>query len=88
VVTDFDGVEAPPIAAEPALLLPAKQAAHLCGVSTATWHRMIAAGRVPAPLKLSPGCVRWSRETLLEWIRSGCKPRKEFESLQNVNGRR
>jgi predicted DNA-binding transcriptional regulator AlpA len=70
------------------LLLTARQAAQLCGVSVATWHRMAASGRCPAPLRLSPGCVRWPRETLVEWIRQGAPLRREFEARQAAaNGR-
>jgi prophage regulatory protein len=72
------------------LLLTARQAAALCGVSLATWHRMVSAGRCPAPLRLSPGCVRWRREDLAEWIRLGCPPRREWEALRSAqpSGRR
>jgi predicted DNA-binding transcriptional regulator AlpA len=71
----------PPPAVEP-LLLTADQAAALLGVSPATFYRMRSAGRTPAPLRLSPGCVRYSRETLVEWVRLGCPSRKEFEARQ------
>lgn len=64
-----------------ALLLSAKQAAMLCGMSLATWHRKNAAGLVPAPVRLGPGCVRWSRRSLAEWVRLGCPNRKTFEAL-------
>jgi predicted DNA-binding transcriptional regulator AlpA len=67
------------------LLLAAPEAAALCGVSEATGHRMNAAGRCPAPLRLSRGCVRWSRETLVEWIRLGAPTRKEFQARTQRN---
>jgi predicted DNA-binding transcriptional regulator AlpA len=74
------------------LLLDARQAAALCGVGRATWYRMVSAGRCPAPVRLSRGCVRWSRETLIAWIRMGCPARKEFEARRkaagDANGRR
>jgi predicted DNA-binding transcriptional regulator AlpA len=76
-------------AVEP-LLLAASEAARLCGISQASWYRMVSAGRCPAPVRLSRGCVRWSRETLVEWIRMGCPPRKEFETrlvAGNASGR-
>jgi predicted DNA-binding transcriptional regulator AlpA len=84
-----DPVEAPPAAPEPALLLPAAQAARLCGVSPATWHRMVAAGRAPAPVRLSPGCVRWRRAELLGWTEAGCPDRRSWEALHATkkNGR-
>lgn len=76
-------------AVEP-VLLAARQAAALCGVSVATWHRMTAAGRCPAPLRLSPGCVRWRRPELLEWVEAGCPGRREWEARRaaQVSGRR
>ncbi len=73
------------------LLLSANEAADLCRVSPATWYRMVSAGRTPAPLRLSPGCVRYSREQLVEWIRLGCISRKEFEArlaAKNAGGRK
>lgn len=74
------------IAAEP-LLVDAKQAAQLYGVSPATWHRMVSAGRTPAPVRPSPGSVRWRVADLHEHIALGCPGRKEFETLTSGNGR-
>jgi predicted DNA-binding transcriptional regulator AlpA len=72
------------------LLLTARQAAAMCGVSLATWHRMVSAGRCPAPLRLSRGCVRWRAGELAEWVGVGCPPRREFEARRaaQANGRR
>jgi predicted DNA-binding transcriptional regulator AlpA len=64
------------------LLLAAPQAAALCGVSEATWHRMNASGRCPAPLRLSRGCVRWRAEELRAWIQAGAPRRKGWEALR------
>jgi predicted DNA-binding transcriptional regulator AlpA len=62
------------------LLLAAPQAAALCSVSEATWHRMNAAGRCPAPVRLSRGCVRWRAEELRAWVEAGCPGRKEWQA--------
>jgi predicted DNA-binding transcriptional regulator AlpA len=71
-----------------ALLLTADQAAALCGVSAATWYRMASAGRCPAPVRLSRGCVRWRAEELRDWIKGGCPPRGEWEARRAAgNGR-
>jgi excisionase family DNA binding protein len=70
------------------LLLTADQAAELLGVSTASLYRMQARGRLPKPHRLSPGCVRYSRETLVEWVRMGCPPLKEFEARKAAGGGR
>jgi predicted DNA-binding transcriptional regulator AlpA len=38
-------------------------------VSSATGHRMVAAGRIgPRPIRLSRGCVRYDQEEVLAWI--------------------
>jgi predicted DNA-binding transcriptional regulator AlpA len=71
----------------PPLLLNADQAAALCGVSAATWYRFRSAGRCPAPLILSRGCVRWRAQELRDWIAAGCPDRKTWEALRNVGGR-
>jgi predicted DNA-binding transcriptional regulator AlpA len=63
-----------------ALLLRAKQAAVMLGVSTATWYRLVSAGRTPQAVRLSQGLVRWRRSDLLLWIDMGCPGRAEFEA--------
>ncbi|MEZ6050377.1 MAG: hypothetical protein R3C02_03160 [Planctomycetaceae bacterium] len=40
------------------LMIDASEAARLIGVSKATWARMDSAGKVPAPVRLSAGCIR------------------------------
>jgi prophage regulatory protein len=78
----------PPLS-PPALLLAARQAAALCGVSVATWWRWRAAGCCPAPVRVG-GCVRWRAEELREWTKAGCPPRSEWEALRaaaQCNGR-
>jgi predicted DNA-binding transcriptional regulator AlpA len=51
---------------------------------------MVSAGRCPAPLRLSRGCVRWRAGELAEWVAAGCPPRREFEARRAAqgNGRR
>jgi predicted DNA-binding transcriptional regulator AlpA len=72
---------APPV---PPLLLTRRQSAAMSGVSPATWDRMTAAGRTPAPVRLSGGCVRFRRSDLLRWVALGCPPRDEFEAAAEV----
>jgi len=69
------------------LLGGAAAAARLCGVSEATWYRMAAAGRTPAPIRLSRGCVRWRLNELRDWIAAGCPNRREWEACRLANGR-
>jgi prophage regulatory protein len=37
------------------------------GLGRSTVYRKIAEGTFPAPLKLSPGCVRWDEDDLAAW---------------------
>jgi len=52
----------------PQLLTARQAAAEYAGVHVATWWEMVAAGRAPAPVKLSPRCTRWRRKDLEAWV--------------------
>jgi predicted DNA-binding transcriptional regulator AlpA len=67
-------------AVEP-LLLRAAEAARLYGVSPATWHRWVSAGRVPAPVRIG-ATVRWRSAELAAHIQAGCPPRREWQALE------
>jgi len=62
-------------------LMPARQAADLYAVSPATWHRWVAAGRVPAPVRIG-ATVRWRRSELEAHIAAGCPDRRTWEALR------
>ena len=49
------------------LMVDRRQAAAIAAVSVATWDRMNAAGKTPAPIHLSRGCVRWRLDDLRLW---------------------
>ena len=54
------------------LLIDAKEAAWMCGVSLSTWYNLVAAGKTPAPVRL--GCsVKWRKGELMGWIAAGCR---------------
>ena len=82
--------DTPPAAANSApLLLDAKALARLLSTSCATIWRWDAAGKLPAPLRLSAGTTRWRRGDIEQWIALGCLDRREFETLTaNDNSRR
>jgi prophage regulatory protein len=61
------------------LMVDAAEAARLIGVSKATWNRWDSAGRIPAPVRLSPGCVRWRVSELTTWIAAGCPRRTDWQ---------
>src|SRR5262245_62170361 len=64
-----------------ALLVPAAVAGPQCGVSTATWWRLHAAGKVPAPIRLG-GRTLWRRMELRAFVEAGCPDRKSWEAIQ------
>jgi excisionase family DNA binding protein len=53
------------------LLVTAREAAGLLRVGESTWHRLVAAGKAPRPVKVG-GATRWRRADLLEWLDAGC----------------
>jgi len=68
------------------LLVDARQAAGLCGVSPATWWRWDAASRIPAAVRIGAGGVRWRRAELESWTVAGCPDRRTWEVLQAAQG--
>ena len=80
-----DRPEAP--AVEP-LLVPAPEAARLCGISSATWFRLKSAGKTPPEVRLG-GRVLYRLDDLRLFVAWGCPPRKEFEARKAAgNGKR
>jgi predicted DNA-binding transcriptional regulator AlpA len=71
-----------PAALDP-LLIPDTAAARLAGVSRATWWRLHAAGRTPAPVRLGRK-VLWRRAELAAWIGAGCPDRRGWEAMQTT----
>ncbi len=62
-------------------------ASNVAGVSLATWHRLVAAGKTPLPIKLSRGLVRFRRTDMEKWIALGCPARDEWLRMSE-EGRR
>jgi predicted DNA-binding transcriptional regulator AlpA len=74
-------------AADP-LLIPDTQAARLCGIGRATWHRLRAAGRLgPQPVRLGRA-VRYRRAEVEQWAAAGCPDARTWAAMQAVEGRR
>jgi predicted DNA-binding transcriptional regulator AlpA len=69
------------------LLLPAGDAARLCGISEVTWYRLKAAGKLPQPVRLG-GRVLWRLEELRDWIAAGCPAAREWAARRAAGGRR
>ena len=60
------------------LLLDAKCAAALCGVSARHWATLGSEGLIPAPVRLGRR-VLWRAEELRAWTRAGCPPRLRWQ---------
>ena len=63
------------------LLLDAKAAAALCGVSERTWWSLHASGRCPLPVRLNRRTL-WRRHELAAWIEAGCPGRDRWHTLK------
>lgn len=57
------------------LLVSARDAARLCGVSIRTWRAWDSSGKIPAATLNSTGLKRWLVSRLRRWCETGCKPR-------------
>jgi predicted DNA-binding transcriptional regulator AlpA len=68
-------------------MVPAPEAARLCGISEASWYRLKSAGKLPAPVKLG-GRVLWRVEELRRWSAAGCPDLRTWQALESANGRR
>jgi prophage regulatory protein len=68
------------------ILVSAKRAAELLGVGLRTFRAMDAAGRIPVPLRLSAGCVRWRLAELREWADAGAPDRTTWNARRAAEG--
>ena len=63
------------------ILIDAKEAAALCGMSRTTWYKLVASGKAPSPVKLGM-LARWRRNELDDWIAAGCPARQKWDALR------
>ncbi len=66
------------------LLLGARQAAEMCGVSRSTWWALHAAGRIPLPVRLGRRTL-WAvtgPKGLTAWIVAECPSRDRWEVIR------
>src|SRR5262245_51964278 len=70
LVTDTQTSTAAAPSTDPALL-DVRAVAALLGCSARHIYRLADGGRMPAPIRLGV-LVRWSRQTIEEWIAAGC----------------
>lgn len=61
--------------------VPANDAAHLCGVSRATWWRLHSAGKCPMPVRVTSKSPRWRVDELRAWLDAGCPDRQSWQRI-------
>lgn len=64
-------------------LLTAKAVGEMLSLSKRQIFRLNSSGRIPAPIRIG-GAVRWSENTIVEWLASGAPDRKTFEAMQEA----
>jgi excisionase family DNA binding protein len=78
---------ASPPTPDEALLIGDLKVAMLLGVCRATLHRLRAAGKIPAPIKLGRA-VRSNRRELESWVEAGGPPISEWNARKAADERR
>ena len=63
------------------LLLDARAAAKLCGISRSHFWAMHSAGKVPLPVRLGRRTL-WRADELADWIEAGCPARDRWENVK------
>lgn len=69
----------------PRELIGASEASRLCGVSRATWYRLLAGAKIPLPHKIGRRTL-WDAKELRLWIDSSCPGRKRWEVERKLFG--
>jgi excisionase family DNA binding protein len=77
-----DGKNAPASPLEP-LAIDVGEAAKLCGIGRATWYSLLAAGRIPKPVRLGRRAL-WRTEELRAWMRAGCPALHKWEQIRTA----
>ncbi len=63
-----------------ALLLSIEDIANLTGLSVPTLYRYRSAGKLPQPIRLTKGAVRWRAADVHLWVHLGCPDQATFEA--------
>jgi predicted DNA-binding transcriptional regulator AlpA len=69
------------------LLVRAKEASRLCGVSPRKWADLQASGQIPPAYRLG-GCVVWKLEDIRLWIQYDMPCLDLFEQIKGANNDR
>ena len=64
------------------LLVDARSLAALLGVSLRTIRALDAGGKLPRPIRLTRGCVRWKLSEIHDWINAGAPDRATWARIR------
>jgi len=64
-------------------LLTAQAVGEMLSLSKRQIFRLNSCGKIPAPIRIG-GSVRWSENTIVEWLAAGAPDRKTFEAMQEA----
>lgn len=63
------------------LMISGPEVARILSISSRHFQKMRRKGLVPAPQRFGRA-VRWGLLEIREWLKAGCPPQKEWESLK------
>lgn len=49
-------------------LIRLEETLRLAGVGKSTWYALMAAGKAPQCVRITPRCVAWSEQAVLAWV--------------------
>ena len=64
------------------VLLTRQQVEKMLGIRRSTIYKLMRQGKLPEPIKISSGCVRWRKAELEDWINSRPKAAGEVPRPQ------
>ncbi len=68
------------------LLIPACDAARMCGKTTRTWRAWDAAGWIPRPIRIAHSAM-WRVTELQAWVEAGCPRRSAWEMTRKKSSK-
>ena len=64
------------------VLLTRHQVEKMLGIRRSTIYKLMRQGKLPEPIQISSGCVRWQKSELEDWIDSRPKATGEIDRPQ------
>jgi len=60
------------------MLIDAREAALLCGISRSAWYKAVSSGKAPPPVKILSS-ARWLLDEVKAWIMARCPPYSKWK---------